>query len=73
MLGVDSLLSGRQRIRYLFTFKISFPELSHKFYASRIARVWITPGGGCSNGLSVDLGVDSSMDHIKIVLSERDI
>jgi hypothetical protein len=53
--------------------EISFPKPAHKFYGSRIARVWITPGGSCSNGLSVDLGVDSSMDQIKIVLCQRNI
>ena len=73
MLGFDNLLSGRQRIRHLLTLEISFPELAHKFDGSRIARVWITPGGGCSDGLSVDLGVDSSMDQVKIFLCQRDI
>ena len=73
MLGFDSLLSGRQRIRHLLTLEVSFPELAHKFDGSRIARVWISPGGGCSDGLSMDLGVDSSMDQVKIVLGQRDI
>jgi hypothetical protein len=73
MLGFDSLLSGRQRIRHFFTLEISFPELAQKLNGSRIASVWITPGGGCSNGLSVDLGVDGSMDQVEIVLCQRDI
>jgi hypothetical protein len=73
MLGLDSLLSGRQRVRHFFTLEISFPELAHKFDGSRIASVWIAPGGGCSNELSVDLGIDSSMDQVEIVLCERDI
>jgi hypothetical protein len=73
MLGFDSLLSGRQRIRHLLALEISFPELARKFDGSRIASVWITPGGRCSSGLSVDLGVDSSMDQVEIVLCQRDI
>ena len=36
-------------------------------------RVWIAPGGGGSNRLSVDLGVDGSMDQVEIALRQRDI
>jgi hypothetical protein len=72
MLGIDSLLSGCQCIRHLLTLEISFPKLVHKFNSSRIARVWINPAGGCSNGLSADLGIDGSMDQVKIVLCQCD-
>jgi hypothetical protein len=62
MLGIDSLLSGCQCIRHLLTLENS----------SRIARLWINPAGGCSNGLSVDLGIDGSMDQVNIVLGQCD-
>src|SRR3954467_12853897 len=73
MFGFDSLLRGRQHIGHPFTVKVPFPELAQKFDGSRVARFWITPGGSGSNGLSVDLGIDSPMDQVEIALRQRDV
>ena len=73
MLGFDSLLRGRQRIRHPFTVKVPFPELAQKFDGSGVARFWITPGGSGSNGLSVDLSIDSPMDQVEIALRQRNV
>ena len=73
MFGFDSLLRGRQRIRHPFTVKVPLPELAQKFDGSGVARFWITPGGGGSDRLSVDLGVDRSVDQVEIALRQRNV
>ena len=65
--------SWRQRIRHPFTVKVRFLELAQKFNGSGVARFWITPGGGGSDGLSVDLGVDRSVDQVEIALRQRNV
>ena len=73
MFGFDSLLGGRHRIRHPFTVKVPFLELAQKFNGSGVTRFWITPGGRVSDGLSVDLGVDRSVDQVEIALRQRNI